>query len=263
MSRAVDLVWFTRLGFAARGLLFIVIAWLVIGTGRAADLDGALEYLSTGRGRTLLFGVAAGFVAYGLWRLVDAALDNEGRGGDGKGIVGRAAAASSGVIYLILAYKAWLLLLGYGPDSGGGAQEQARTVLTLPGGNLLLGIGAAVLLTAGIWQLIKAAKCSFLNHLAVSVREQEWVRWLGRLGYSARGVIFLVTAFFLAEAALNGSSAEAGGMEEALRWLRNPMDKIVAAGLALFGIFSLIEARYRGIKTVPIDEIARRATTLT
>jgi hypothetical protein len=93
MSRGMQLIWFARLGFAARGLLFIVIAWLVIGTGRAADLGGALEYLSTGRERTLLFGVAAGFVGYGLWRLLDAALDSEGRGHDGKGVIGRAAAA--------------------------------------------------------------------------------------------------------------------------------------------------------------------------
>lgn len=260
MLRGMQLVWFTRLGFAARGLLFIVIAWLVIGTGRAADPGSALEYLSTGRERALLFGVAAGFVGYGIWRLLDAVLDSEGRGDVGKSVVGRAAAAGSGAVYLFLAYQTWSLLSGNAADSGGDAQEQARTVLTLPGGNILLGIGAAVLLTAGIWQLFKAAKCSFLNHLSAPARDQEWVRWLGRFGYAARGTIFLVTAYFLAQAALNGSSAHAGGMEEALRWLQSPMDKFVAAGLALFGAFSLIEARYRAIKTPPIDEIARRAS---
>jgi hypothetical protein len=260
MSRGMQLVWFTRLGFAARGLIFIVIAWLVIGSGRAADPGGALEYLSTGRERWLLFGVAAGFVGYGLWRLLDAALDSEGRGNDGKGVVGRAAAAGSGAVYLFLAYQTWSLLIGNGRDSGGDAQEQAHTVLTFPGGDLLLGIGAAILLTAGIWQLFTATTCSFLNHLSPPVRDREWVRWMGRLGYSARGIIFLVTAYFLAQAAFNGSSAQAGGMEEALDWLQRPIDKIVAAGLALFGAFSLIEARYRAINTPPIDEIARRAT---
>lgn len=249
MAYRQNLVFLTRLGFAARGLLYLIVAWLVIGTGRTADLGEALTYLATGKERGLLIAVAAGFVAYGLWRLSDAVFDSEGRGNDGKAMAGRAGAAGSGIVHLFLAYQAWQLISGNGGGSGGGAEQQTQTVMQLPAGGLLVGLGAAVLLAAGAWQLIIAYKCSFLNHLGGAVRQQEWVRWLGRIGYAARGIIFLLTGFFLAQAALSGSAGEAGGMQEALRWLSSPVNLLVAAGLALFGIFSLIEARYRTIAT--------------
>lgn len=256
MGRDEKMVMLTRLGFAARGLLYLIIAWLVIGTGRTADLSGALEYLATGKERVLLMAIAAGFIAYGVWRLSDAAFDSEGRGDDGKGLAGRAGAAASGIVYLFLAYQAWQLLSGHGGGSEDATEERAQMVLHLPAGGLLLGVAAAVLFIAGGWQLAKAYKCSFLNHLAGPVRQQEWVRWLGRIGYGARGIIFLVTAFFIAGAALSGSAGEAGGMQEALRWLSSPTNMIVAAGLALFGIFSLIEARYRSIEAPQVTQFA-------
>ena len=40
----------TRLGFAARGLLCLIIATVVLKTGHAGDPAGALEYLGDGGG---------------------------------------------------------------------------------------------------------------------------------------------------------------------------------------------------------------------
>ena len=62
-----------RVGFIGRGVLYILIAWLVLQTGRTEDLTGALEYLGRGSGRILLIVITAGLAAYGLWRLADAA----------------------------------------------------------------------------------------------------------------------------------------------------------------------------------------------
>ena len=239
----------TRVGFAARGLLYLVIAWLLISAGRASDMSGAMEYLASDRTRVLLIAMLLGFVAYGLWRLADAALDSEGHGDDGKGLVKRAGAAGSGIVYLFLAYQAYKLLNGSGGSSGGGTQDGAQKVLELPGGPLLLGIAAAILFGAGVWQLVKAAKASFLKHLDPQAAQEKWVKLFGQLGYGARGVIFMVTGFFLAKAALSDRASEAGGMEQALAWMSSPMNIIVAAGLALFGIFSLVEARHRIIHT--------------
>jgi hypothetical protein len=258
MAYAGKLVWLTRLGFAARGLLYLVIAWLVIGTGRAEDLSGALEYL---RGeRLLLMLILAGFLAYGFWRVTDALFDSEGHGSGKKGALGRAGAAASGIIYLFLAWQAWHLLKGDGGGSGGGAQEQASTVMNLPGGTILLAIGGIILLLAGLWQLKRAISCDFCDHLRGAIAREEWVRWMGRGGYGARGIIFIVTAFFILSAALSGSASEAGGMQDALRWLDSPVNLIVAAGLALFGLFSLLEARHRDINPPPVERVAASLT---
>jgi hypothetical protein len=260
MSQERGLVWLTRMGFAARGLLYLIIAWLVIGTGRATDLSGALEYL---RGeRLLLTIILVGFLAYGFWRITDALLDTEGHGPGKRGAAGRAGAGASGIIYLFLAWQCWRLLQGGGSNSEGGAQEQASTVMSLPGGTLLLIVGAAILLLAGLWQLKNAARCDFCKHLRPDVANQDWVKWMGRGGYGARGVIFLVTAGFLLSAGLSGDASEAGGMQDALRWLSSPVNLIVAAGLALFGAFSLVEARYRSINPPPVGRVADAMTNV-
>lgn len=248
---------FTRIGFAARGILYLIIAWLLISAGRAADLQGALEHVASGETRPLLYAMVAGFVAYGLWRLADAALDSEGHGDDSKGKAMRAAAAASGIIYLGLAYQGYRLADGSGGGSGGGTQQQAGNVLQLPGGSILLGILAAILFGAGVWQLVKAAKATFLKHLDGEASNKPWVRTFGTLGYGSRGIIFMVTGFFLAQAAMKGRASEAGGMEQALEWLASPVNMIVAAGLALFGIFSIVEARHRIIHTPTTADLPR------
>ena len=254
MAHAGKLVWLTRLGFAARGLLYLIIAWLVIGTGRATDLSGALEYL---RGeRALLILILIGFVAYGFWRVTDALFDSEGHGDGKKGILGRTGAGASGVIYLFLAWQAWRLLQDDGGSANTGAQERAGTVMNLPGGALLLEIGGIILFLAGLWQLKRAISCDFCKHLRPDLQQQPWVKWMGRAGYGARGVIFIVTAFFLLSAGLSGDPSEAGGMQDALRWMSSPVNLIVAAGLALFGLFSLVEARFREIHAPPVDRMA-------
>jgi hypothetical protein len=243
----------TRIGFAARGLLYIVIALLVLGTGRTEDLTGALEYVGRGNGRLLLMVLAAGLATYGLWRLADAAFGMENPGSDNKALRKRGAAGVIGLIYLYLAYKATRILLD-GNAGASSTQQQADTVLDLPGGQWVLGLAALVLAVAGASQLIKAHKCSFLRRLEAPA-QQPLVKWLGRIGYAARGVIFLAVAYLIGRAAIDSRANEAGSMEQALDLLSGPILYAVAGGLMLFGLFSMIEARYRRIHEPPVDEI--------
>ena len=260
MHADVRLTTLTRLGFAARGLLYIVIAFLVIGAGRTEDPSGALEYLGEGAGKWLLILMAAGFVAYGLWRLADAVFNIELHDHKAKGISQRIGAAASGLVHLFLAWQAFRLLSGPDTSSGtNGAQESAETALSLPGGALMLLIAGLVLLIVGAVQFVAAARCSFCDNLDPSVARHPWVKWTGRIGYAARGLVSLITGYFLVRAASSEEASRAGGMEQALTWLDNPWDIIVAAGLLMFGLFSLIEARFRVIHDVPVDDIAREA----
>ena len=248
----------TRLGFAARGVMYVLIGLLALRSGRTEDGAGALEYLSSGGGKLLLGLMALGFVAYGLWRLADAFLDSEGHGSDGKGMAMRVGAAASGLLHLALAYSAARLASGNGGQgSGGGTQEGAATALNLPGGQLVLGIAALALLAVGAYQLVKAAQGSFLKHIDGRAASEAWVRISGRLGYAARGIIFLIMGYFFGRAALDESAGEAGGMGEALASLPPNLQLAVAFGLLLFGLFSFVEARYRRIKDP--SEMAHRA----
>lgn len=264
MNASARLTTLTRLGFAARGLLYLTIAYLILQTGRAESTSGALEVLASGAGKWLMVLVTLGLVAYGLWRLSDAAFNIEGHEAGKKGTVKRVGAAASGVVHLFLAWQAIRLINGASGGGGGGggssgAEESAQTALSLPGGQLLLLIGSLVLIGVGLYQFVKAYKFSFCENLDRRVANEPWVRWTGRGGYAARGAVFVITGFFLAQAGLQEQASEAGGMAEALRWLTSPWDVIVAIGLALFGIFSLIEARYRIIHDVPVEGMANKA----
>ncbi len=260
MAVSARLTTLTRLGFAARGLLYIVIAFLVIRSGRNEDPSGALSYLADGGGRALLIVMTLGFVAYGLWRLADAAFNIERHGPGKKEIGGRLGALGSGVAHMLLAWQAVRLIQGSGGSGGGNrAQEGAQTALELPGGQAMLLLAGVVLVGVGIFQFLKAAKGGFLEKLDRRVANEQWVQWTGRGGYSARGLVFIITGYFLVKAGLAEQASRAGGMPEALAWLTSPWDVIVALGLALFGLFSLIEARYRVIQDVPVDGLASRA----
>lgn len=243
----------TRVGFAARGLLYLTVGLLVLQTGRTEDLTGALEHVGRGGGRILLMIVAAGTAAYGLWRLADAAFGMEHPGSDRKAAWKRGAAGVIGLIYLYLSYKA-VRILTAGDTGSTSTQQQADTVLDLPGGASVLGVAALIMAIAGGTQLIKASKCSFLDNLDERARAPA-VKWAGRIGYAARGVIFLAVAFMIGRAALDEQSTEAGGMEQALDILSGPFLYAVAAGLILFGAFSIVEAVYRRIHEPPVDAI--------
>lgn len=242
-----------RVGFLGRGLLYIMIGVLALGSGRTEDLTGALEYLGRGSSRILLMIIAAGLATYALWRLADAAFGIENPGTHGKALRKRIAAAGVGTVYLFLSYKAVRILLAGRADTAS-AQQQADSVLDLPGGAVVLGLIGAGFVIGGIVQIRKAAKCSFMRYLDHRAR-RPFVEWLGRAGYAARGVIFLTLGFLFARAALRGRSNEVGGMEQALDFFSDPVLTAMAVGLMLFGAFSMVEALFRRIHEPPVEAI--------
>ncbi|HEX8194016.1 MAG TPA: DUF1206 domain-containing protein, partial [Allosphingosinicella sp.] len=148
ISNARALEWATRIGFAARGLMYGLIGYLALRSGRTEDGSGIFRYLESGSGPILLLIMTLGFFAYGLWRLLDAWSGASGQGGDAKGIALRAAAAMSGILHLGLGAVAAKAAAG---AAGGGdsAEQGARTALALPGGEIVIFLAAAVLTATG------------------------------------------------------------------------------------------------------------------
>lgn len=238
----------TRLGFAARGFLYASIGYLAVGSGRTEDAGGTLDYLASGAGRVVVAVMAGGFLSYGVWRLLEAWVDPEGRGTSYRAIGVRLAGAGSGFIHLGLGGAAVLAALHQKKGGGGGAPESGAAVaLSVPGGEWLLYLGAAVLCGVGIQQFRKAWMLKFLHHLDPAARRQAWVAWLGRTGFAARGVVFLVMGWLLVQAGRAHSSGAAGGIDDALDTLPRALQVAVAGGVVLFGLFSLTEAFYRRI----------------
>jgi hypothetical protein len=247
----------TRLGFAARGFLYILIAALVILTGRTEDLTGALEYLGHGAGKALLAVLAVGMAGYGLWRLSDAAFGMESGRDRWKAWAKRIAAATSGCIYCWLAFKAARILVAR-PSGGNETQQHAGQALHFSGGEVALYAAALILVGAGLAQLYKAAAATFLRQLDRAAARRWWINALGRIGYGARGVIFLTIGYMFARSGFDRSAAEAGNVANAMDWFSGPVRQLVAAGLLVFGIFSIIEAMYRPIHQPPAKQVKRK-----
>lgn len=256
LARESRFLTFCRIGFVGRGILYILIAWLVLLTGRTEDVTGVMEYIGHGTGRVLLMVLACGLAAYSLWRLADAFFGIENGGNDGKAMRKRAAAACIGLIYLFLTYKAVSILFA-GHAGLMGPQQQAHTVLNLPGGTAVLGVAAIGLAVGGLFQIRKAGKCSFLEPLDERAKAPA-VKWLGRLGYAARGIIFITIGYLVGRAAMDGRAQEAGGTEQALDFLSGPLLYAVALGLLLFGAFSIVEALFRHLPEPPSPREIKR-----
>lgn len=238
----------TRLGFAARGLMYGAIGWLAIVSGRTEDAKGVIDYLGQRAGFVLVAIMALGFFSYAAWRFMEAWLDTEDHGRDFKGIAVRLGGAGSGAIHLSLGVAA-VFAAFHARKSGGDAPEQgAAMALGVPGGEWLLYLAAAVAAGAAVQQFRKAWTLKFLRHFKPDAAKRDWIGWLGRIGYGARGGVFLVVGWLLLRAAQTHNSGVAGGIDDALGSLPRPVQLALAGGVLLFGLFSLTEAAYRRVE---------------
>jgi hypothetical protein len=250
-----------RLGFAAKGVLYVIVAVLAIQVaagegGNPEDQKGALQAVADEPfGMVLLVLLALGLTGYALWRLVEAVVGPRDKDGAGA-YAERAASVGRTIIYGSLSAFAWAIVAGSeGAGSGGSEQKQTATVLGWPGGVALVIIVGIVVIGIAAYQGYRAATQGFLDDLRLgemSAREKTAATYLGVAGHAARGVVFALMGVFLVKAALEYEPQEAVGLDGALKEVAaQPYGAfllgLVAAGLLLFGFYCLVEARYREI----------------
>ena len=257
-ARSDGAVWLGRVGLVGRGVLYLAIGLLAvrIATGDATQStskQGALvAIVHQPGGRILLIGTAVGLVAYALWCLAKSLLVHEDS--DAKAWGKRAGYVGRAVIYGT-AFATAVSILRAKPQSNDSAQQHGwtATIMGWPGGRVLVGLGGLALLGAAGWNLYRALAKKFEDHLdtgSMSSRTQSGVRGAAYGGLVGRAVAFAAVAWFVIRAAVEFSASEPLGLDESLRALQaesfGPMVIIVVGiGLALFGIFSFFEARYR------------------
>jgi hypothetical protein len=248
MERITRLETFARAGFLARGIVYILLGYFALTTAASTGTGDVLEAIGqVPLGTVLLALVGLGLLGYGFFRLYGAAIDFDGEGDDAKGAAMRVGHAASGLAHFVLAYLAFQLALGNGGSSGGGAEGAAAgATASAPGGEILLGIVGAGFLAAALSQLARAVTGKFMRDFDADA--PHWSEYLGRAGYAARAVVFATIGGQLLSMALGGGNGEVG-LEAALNSLRDTgwLYMLVAFGLLLFGLFSLVMARYRRI----------------
>lgn len=228
------------------------------GGKRTADKGDAVRTLGNAPfGDFLLPVIGAGLLAYAMWRVLSAVKDTEGKGSSMKGIAVRCGYLLSAIIYGSLGYDAFRRFAGRDSEDGDQTVSLTATVLAQPGGTLLImGIGIG-LMVFGVTQIRYGLKRKFLKHLRtgkMSADEQRWAERAGKFGYAARGVVFGLMGVFLLIAGMQEDSSEARGTTGVLDTIAampfgTVLLMLVAAGLALYGLYALFEARYRTVRT--------------
>jgi len=250
--------WLARAGFAARGIVYVIIGILAIklafGSSHAsASQQGALRTIAAQPfGKVLLILVAIGLGGYALWRLARAALGHGPEGSDSG--VERLAALASGVVYAGLCVIAVAILVGASSGSGG-AKKTTAGAFGWPAGTWLVGIAGGVLIGVGLYQGYRGLSKDFLDDSKteqMSAPTRRWIEWIGTLGHLARMVVFFLVGVFLIKAAIDYNPNQAVGLDGALAKVDHAsygpfLLGLVAAGLIAFGIYSLSDARYRRI----------------
>ena len=248
-----------RVGLVTRGLLHVLIGWLAFrlalgDQGRRADQQGALSTLVRQPfGRFLVLALAIGFLAYAGWRLVEAILDPE----DG-GTFKRIGCGLRALFYLLLFGTALRMVVGGAKAAeGGGSETQDITakVLGWPFGRALV-IGAGlVLLAQGLWNGYRGITQKFekdLKKFEMSASARTWTGRIGSFGHLARMVAYFIVSFFLVRAAVRFEPSKGVGLDASLHELAGRsygpwVLMLVGAGLAAFGIYQFVLARYREI----------------
>jgi hypothetical protein len=90
----------------------------------------------------------------------------------------------------------------------------------------------------------------YLEIRGIGSSEGNWIIQFGKWGYAALGLVFCIIGGFLLSAAIHFDAREVRGLDGALEWLAQQafgpwLLGIVAAGLAAYGMFLLLESRYR------------------
>jgi len=252
-----------RFGLAARGVLYIVLGVLAIqiafgDRGEQANQRGALQEVADQPfGSVLIWLIAVGMVGYSLWRLLTALLGarSDPSATEGKD---RLKALAEGIGYGSIAALALRIALSDGSSSGGGgggAQKNTATVLSWPGGQLLVGAAGLLVIGVGVYFVWEGWRSKFTDELKlyeVGPTARKVVVQLGRFGRIARGIAFALIGGFLVAAAVTYDPDKAKGLDGALKSLAGEpygvaLLILVGIGLVAFGCYGLAESKLRRV----------------
>jgi hypothetical protein len=255
-STSLEMV--ARAGLIAYGVVHLLIGWLAVqiawsaSDSKSADTSGALKTLASQPfGRILLWLVAIGLVALALWQASEAIWGYRNTDGAERARK-RLASAASAVIYAALGFSAASFALGSGTSSSQSQKDATSGVLGWPGGRVIVIVAGLIIIGVGVAHVIKGVKKSFAEEIDTSPMSpvaRKSVAQLGQVGYIAKGVALGVVGGLLSYATLT-FDRQKQGLDGAMQTiLAQPFGKFLltaaALGFVAFGVFAILQSRYR------------------
>jgi hypothetical protein len=245
------------IGFFVYGGVYVLVgalaAKVAMGTGgRLTNSQGAIRQVAREPfGEVLLVVIAIGLFAYAGWRLAQAIADPEHHGRGWKGVAIRGGRLVSAASYGALAVFTVETLTAN--RASGGDANWALRLITEPVGAVLGTVVALVIIGAGIAQFHHAVTGDFgepVRESEMSQPERTGRQWAGRVGFTARGIIFCLVGGSLVYAVFDGNPGRAKSVEELFALLLGlPYGRwalgAVAVGLAGYGMLMILVALHR------------------
>lgn len=246
-----------RAGFAASGVLHLLLGFIIarlafVGGDGNADQSGALSELgSQSDGAILLWIVAVGLLALGLWRVAEAVLGSKpsekSTFKDDNPAWKRAKSLGLAIVNCAIAVSAARFATGSGQSSSQQNSGLSAQLMQSGWGKVLLvAVGLGVIAVGG-YHIYKGASEKFLDELRVSGGKAITV--IGVTGYVAKGIVLAGAGLLVILATLQADPAKASGLDAAVKTLgQAPFGKFLliaaAVGMAAFGVYSFIRSRY-------------------
>ncbi|KHL10966.1 uncharacterized protein DUF1206 [Mumia flava] len=249
-----------KIGLVTYGVVHLLLAWIALqvawgGSGQSASQTGALATMADDTvGTVILWLTGIGLIALTLWQVSDAIwgfgdLDQPKRGFKKTTAVGRA------ILYAVLAFTAFRYATGAaGGSSGSGKTEETATakLMNAPGGPWLVAAVGVGILAVGIYQIYKGLSGSFTKELdgaATAGSGGTLVERLGQVGYTSKGIALGIIGVLFGIAAATHDPKKAGGLDDALRTLKEQpfgpyLLTAVAVGIAAFGVYCFFWAKH-------------------
>jgi hypothetical protein len=247
-----------RVGLAAFGLVHLLIAWLALQVawsgGGNADSQGALQKVAEEPfGKALLWVVAAGLVALTIWQVMTAMWGHRSESDDKKRAAKRLAAVGRAVVYAAIGFSAARTAGGSGGKSQDAKGEGLTAdLLSAPAGRVLVAAVGVTILFIAVRHVHRGLSDNFTHDLqaeATSGSSRSAVLMSGRVGYVGKGAAIGVVGLLFGWAALSYDADKAGGLDDALKTVRDQpygpyLLTLVAIGFAAFGLFCFAWSRY-------------------
>ncbi len=247
-------------GLLAKGVVYCLLGVLAFMAAfnfagqstKNADKEGVFSFVHKQTGGQIMLGIIAlGLLCYCLWRGIQAFGDTEEKGKDVKGIASRARYMFSGLVYASLAAFAIKILFSLKRSEENEKQDMVQEILNKPLGEWLLGIAAAIIIGVGIYQIYYGLSEKYTKHVenVGHAANTNLLLLSGKIGYVARGFVWLIIGWLFTKAAFNSNSSQAGETSKAFKFLAEASygSYILAAvglGLICYGIFNFVRVKY-------------------
>jgi Domain of Unknown Function (DUF1206) len=272
MMRGASGVWLragSRLGLACRGTVYLLVGYLAFRlslathgrAGAPASSAGAMQAaVAPAWGRFPLVLLVAGLAAYALTQLLEAVF----RPARATGTMGRwrqRAVSSWGfLLYSVFCLTTARLLAGTPAHQTARSEQQQDTGMTAEllrtgWGRALLVLVGILVAAGGLEAARRAIRLNFRERFTAEHMSRALAtgtRVLGAFGCLARAVVLVLAGVFLVKAGVLSSADQTKGLDAIFRSVASSqygpwLLAVLATGLFCYGLYCLIEARYRDL----------------